>query len=272
MASRSVSRASSGRRSLHSASSHLRRPKPPPTIIDSLQQWKISATQCSNPFQFRELLNQLKGFFRFRQLLFVWGYSSRHIIRFVFNYGFPEELLRWYLTKGMLWKTPLFRKWVLTNRVQISADVYRRPGTKIDPQLLQQARKFHLTSLLAGGIKNRHRWIFCVMAMDSDESCRAYLRRFESVVPILAKALQRACPRPLLTTRETAILEHRTMGKIAKEIAEAEGISEGTVREHLQRIKNKLFTNDLVNAVVIAIRSGMLVHTREEKERLQHST
>ena len=48
------------------------------------------------------------------------------------------------------------------------------------------------------------------------------------------------------------------MGELLKQIAAAQGISERTVRMHLQRIKKKLYTDDLVNAVVIAVRSGML--------------
>ena len=49
------------------------------------------------------------------------------------------------------------------------------------------------------------------------------------------------------------------MGQITKQIAAAESISERTVREHLQQIKKKLYTDDLVNAVVIAMKSGMLL-------------
>ena len=49
------------------------------------------------------------------------------------------------------------------------------------------------------------------------------------------------------------------MGEISKQIASAERISERTVREHLQQIKRKLYTDDLVNAVVIAVKSGMLL-------------
>lgn len=267
MVSKSVLPVSGGQTGLDSASRiRLRRHKPPSANPESLDRWKSSAIRCGTPAQFRKLLSTLKIFLPFRHLVCLWGYHSRHSIRFVFNHGFPEELLRWYLAKGMVWKGPMFRKWLRTNRPQVSGDVYRQPGKHIDAELLQQARKFNVSSLLAGGIKSRRLWIFCVMSMNSDERCRAYLKRFELVVPILAKALQRACPRPLLTRREIAILEHRTMGKIAKEIAQVEGISEGTVREHLQRIKSKLFTNDLVNAVAIAIRSGMLVHTRREME------
>jgi len=63
----------------------------------------------------------------------------------------------------------------------------------------------------------------------------------------------------LLTKRETAVLERRAKGEIIKQIAAAEGISERTVRAHLQHIKTKLYTDDLVNAVVIAVKSGMLL-------------
>jgi DNA-binding NarL/FixJ family response regulator len=70
--------------------------------------------------------------------------------------------------------------------------------------------------------------------------------------------LRQSCPRPLLTAREQAILDHRAMGDLIKQIASAQGISERTVRMHLQRIKKKLYTDDLVNAVVIAVSSGML--------------
>lgn len=77
-------------------------------------------------------------------------------------------------------------------------------------------------------------------------------------MPALVGASQRAYPRTLLTKRETSILERRAHGQIAKQIAANESISERTVRAHLTRIKKKLYTNDLVNAVVIALRSGMV--------------
>ena len=81
---------------------------------------------------------------------------------------------------------------------------------------------------------------------------------------MLVRASQRAYPRTLLTKRETAILQRRAMGELSKQIAGAEGISDRTVRMHLQRIKKKLYTDDLVNAVVIAVRSGMLDETWKE--------
>ena len=109
-----------------------------------------------------------------------------------------------------------------------------------------------------GGLASADYYVTLAAAMASTQDGRAHLKLYETIVPWLVQASQRAYPRTLLTKRETAILERRAMGEITKQIAGAEGISERTVREHLQQIKKKLYTDDLVNAVVIAIRSGML--------------
>ena len=152
----------------------------------------------------------------------------------------------------------MFREWLRTNRSQISDDVLRRLARQIDPELLEQARRFNLQGLLVEGVKTRDFWIVFSLCMGSEEKCRVYLPQFDVIVPIVAHALKRACPRPLLSKRETSILERRAMGEITKQIASREGISERMVREHLQHIKTKLYTDDLVNAVVIAVKSGML--------------
>lgn len=227
----------------------------------SLEQVKTSASFCRSPKSFRKLLNAAQGFVPFQCLVCVWGYPSRKTIRFIFNHSFPVQFVRWYLTKGVLWRGPLFMEWQRTNRPQLSVDVWHRFSKRMDPEILKHARRFNLKCLLAGGTKNSQFWIFFVMSMRSEKQCRHYKRRFELVVPVLAKALQQACPRPLLTERETKILELRTMGKIKKQIASMEGINVRTVRAHLQSIKKKLFTDDLLNAAVIALRSGMLAQT-----------
>jgi len=54
------------------------------------------------------------------------------------------------------------------------------------------------------------------------------------------------------------------MGEKINRIATGEGIAIRTVRMHLGRIKKKLYTDDLVNAVMIASKSGMLDLTWKE--------
>jgi DNA-binding CsgD family transcriptional regulator len=262
MESRSNSSVSSGKRRILSGSKVARSGLiPSSNRAASFQKWKATAPRCRTRRQFREFLDRLQAFLPFQNLVCVWGYQSRETIGFIFNHSFPRELLRWFLTKGLLWRGPMFREWRRTNTPQVSTDVMRRLPKQFDPELLEQANRFHLTGVLAGGVQTKDVWVYVAMCMGSEQKCRAHLQQFELVVPVLAQALQRACPRPLLTKRETAILQRRTMGEITKQIAAAEGISGRTVREHLQSIKRKLYTDDLVNAVVIAMRSGMLLHT-----------
>lgn len=84
------------------------------------------------------------------------------------------------------------------------------------------------------------------------------VKPFSLLLPYVCKALKQSCPRPLLTQREITVLERRVMGEAIKHIAAEEGIAERTVTMHLQRVKKKLYTDDLVNAIVIAVRAGMI--------------
>lgn len=224
----------------------------------SLDELKSSATRCRTPRQFRELLTSLKTLLPYRNLVCGWGYPASATIGFIFNHSFPIDLLRWFLAKGLLWKSPVFKEWLRTNKSQVWLDVARRLRDQFDPELLVRLERLNLQYSLTGGLLTQDLWVYFMINMESEEGCRAHVKRFEAIVPVLAQALTRACPRPLLTERERAILERRAMGEIIKQIASVQGISERTVRMHLQRIKKKLYTDDLVNAVVIAVRSGML--------------
>lgn len=62
-----------------------------------------------------------------------------------------------------------------------------------------------------------------------------------------------------LTQREQEVLEVMATGRSAREIADTLGISEETVKSHLSRIYGKLKADDRVQAVVTAMRHG-LVH------------
>ncbi len=224
----------------------------------SLRELKTLASRCGTPKQFRDLLSSLKNLLPYRNLICGWGYPSSATIGFIFNHSYPTELVRWFFANGMLWRSPVFKEWLRTNKTQVWLDVAKRLRKDFDPELLLRLQQQKLEYAFSGGILNEDLWVHFSINMESEESCRAHLRRFETIVPVLAEALMRACPRPLLTDRERAILERRAMGELIKQIASAQGISERTVRMHLQRIKKKLYTDDLVNAVVIAVRSGML--------------
>jgi DNA-binding CsgD family transcriptional regulator len=225
----------------------------------SLQELQAEALRCRTPKQFRGLLTHLQAFIPYKRLAASWGYPSRTTIRFVFNHSFPREFLRWYLSTGALWKSPSFQEWLRTNRVLMWSDVAKRLKSQFDPEVVKRVREAGLQYSVSGGFASHDYYVWFNAAMPSAQSGRAHLKQFELIVPWLVRASQHAYPRALLTRRETAILERRAMGEIGKQIAAAEGISLRTVRAHLERIKKKLYTNDLVNAVVIAVKSGMVL-------------
>ena len=226
----------------------------------SLQALKAEARRCHTPKQFRELLERLRAFIPYEKFAGTWGYPSRMTIRYIFNEGFPTDLIRWHLTTGALWTSPAFQEWLRLKRAFLWCDTAKRLKAQFDPELLTRMTQAGLQYSLCGGFASPDRFVMFAVAMPSARSGSAHLKQFELIVPWLVQASQRAYPRSLLTKRETAILQRRAKGEISKQIAAAEGISERTVREHLQQIKRKLYTDDLVNAVVIAVKSGMLLH------------
>ena len=225
----------------------------------ALAELKTEARRCQTPKQFRELLKHLRAFIPYSKFAGSWGYPSRTTVRFIFNQGFSRDLIRWRLTTGALWTSPLFQEWLRTKRTILWCDAVKRLKAQFDPELLRRMKQAGAQYALCGGFASPDYYVLFAAAMPSAASGRAHLKQFESIVPLLVQASQRAYPRGLLTKRETAVLERRAMGEITKQIGLAEGISERTVREHFQHIKKKLYTDDLLNAVVIAVKSGMLL-------------
>jgi len=225
----------------------------------SLEELKTEARRCQTPKQFRELLKHLQAFIPYSRFASIWGHPSHTTIRYIFNQGFPTDLIRWRLTTGALWASPAFQEWLRLKRAFLWCDAAKRLKAQFDPELLMRMTQAGLQFSLCGGFASPDRFVLFAAAMPSARSGRAHLKLFELIAPWLVEASQRAYPRTLLTKREAAILRRRAMGEIAKQIATAEGISERTVREHMQHIKKKLYTNDLVNAIVIGVKSGILL-------------
>ena len=61
-----------------------------------------------------------------------------------------------------------------------------------------------------------------------------------------------------LSQREQQVLEELAKGKPTREIAETLGLGEETVKSHLSRLYQKLRAKDRVEAVVIAMRHGLV--------------
>ena len=66
-----------------------------------------------------------------------------------------------------------------------------------------------------------------------------------------------------LTPRETEILNYMAQGYLNKQIAEILNVSEQTIKNHITSILRKLNANARTQAVVIAIKKGLVSITRE---------
>ena len=66
-----------------------------------------------------------------------------------------------------------------------------------------------------------------------------------------------------LTAKETEILDYMAEGYLNKQIADVLGVTEQTVKNHVTSILRKLNVNARTQAVVLAIRKGLITVTRE---------
>ena len=92
--------------------------------------------------------------------------------------------------------------------------------------------------------------------VDKDVSFEDILDRILSVAPASAMRLKRM--RAKLSLRELHVLNQVADGLSNKQIARRLGISEKTVRNHLSRVFNKLGATNRTEAVVHAMRAGLV--------------
>ena len=92
--------------------------------------------------------------------------------------------------------------------------------------------------------------------VDKDVSFEDILDRILSIAPASATGLKRV--RAKLSQRELHVLKQVADGLSNKQIARRLGISEKTVRNHLSRVFNKLGATNRTEAVMHAMRAGMV--------------
>jgi two-component system NarL family response regulator len=91
------------------------------------------------------------------------------------------------------------------------------------------------------------------------EAIRAVYAGRRCVPPeVAARLVERATAGPALSVREVEVLRLVAAGKTNKEIAAALFISEGTVKTHLNSVHEKLGVRDRTEAVMVALRRGIL--------------
>ncbi|HEY9226115.1 MAG TPA: response regulator transcription factor, partial [Gemmatimonadaceae bacterium] len=96
------------------------------------------------------------------------------------------------------------------------------------------------------------------MRMEVAEAVRAVYRGARVVPTTVANKLVEYAPRVDLTERELEVLELLARGLSNKEIADAIGRSEATVKVHVLHILSKLGVGDRTGAVTVALKRGLI--------------
>ena len=229
--------------------------------LASLDAIDLLARKCRTPKQFQRLLLSVHSLIPYRSLLCAWGYPRAYRLCNLLSVGYPKPFLRWYFTTGMFRRDPCFAEWLRTREPFVWSDVARRFSKQIDPEFMSKVREYHLQYTLCGGTieaMDHEMGCYIALVMDSEAECRRHLKYFSDLVPSLTHAFERSYPRGRLTKRESIVLEQRAKGHQVKAIAALLGITPRTVKMHIQAIKKKLYTDDLVNAVVIALKLGLI--------------
>ncbi len=87
---------------------------------------------------------------------------------------------------------------------------------------------------------------------------RSVYRGMRGIPPVVAAKLAEYTPRLELTPRELEVLQMVARGLSNREIGEALGRAESTMKVHVRSILQKLGTNDRTEAVTTAVRRGIL--------------
>ncbi|MCK4402327.1 MAG: type II toxin-antitoxin system HicB family antitoxin [Dehalococcoidia bacterium] len=120
----------------------------------------------------------------------------------------------------------------------------------------------YITSLLAAGVQREailSRVQFVSRPQTAEQILQQFLlQQFQERFRELARERETAPFISSLTTRESGILNYMALGYHNKQIAEVLGVSEQTIKQHINSIVRKLNVNARTQAVVAAIKEGSM--------------
>lgn len=90
------------------------------------------------------------------------------------------------------------------------------------------------------------------------KAIRAVHSGLKYIPPLVSKTLEARPPGPQLSARELQVLKLIVKGLSNKEIAEALGITEGTVKWHVNIILSHLNVSDRTQAAIVAVQRGIV--------------
>lgn len=187
----------------------------------------------------------------------------------VINVSYPEEWLYLYWKNRYAEVDPVLRAMLQSNRAQLWRDVYSQDATSAEEKnFMRAAAGIGLDSGITTGSLDSSCGFATFFAFAGGLSAehRRYLQFVEYLGQHLHLALVRSTPTTAAATqncvadlspREVTVLNWMKTGKTNWEIAQIVGLSERTVRFHVESIFAKLDVTSRVQAVATAVQHGL---------------
>lgn len=186
----------------------------------------------------------------------------------VLNASYPEEWLRLYWQKGYFDVDPVFQTALQQAGTQHWAKTYHTSASEKQREFIEAAKAFGLGDGITTGSIDSACGIatFCSFAASEPVDAERYLQLIEYFGYHIHLALLRTSPPRSqsldqcvreLTLREMTILNWMKNGKTNGEIGQILGVTERTVRFHVESIFSKLDVTSRSQAVATAIEHGL---------------
>ncbi|MEQ1593227.1 MAG: XrtB/PEP-CTERM-associated transcriptional regulator EpsA [Thiobacillaceae bacterium] len=186
-------------------------------------------------------------------------------IRHMLSSGFPVDYVRGLARPDGGVTSPVMAKWCREHKPQL----FEPEDTKLEttPAWLAQFYRFRLHNIAAHGLRDQHGNAASYFSFSRIPGTLTphHAHLLELLVPPMHGALIRvlankqavqpkaATVRPVISVREQEVLHWLREGKTNWEIAQILGLSEKTVKNHVQHIMVKLRVNNRTQAVAKAI-------------------
>jgi DNA-binding CsgD family transcriptional regulator len=184
----------------------------------------------------------------------------------VLNIGYSNEWLYNYGKKGYASVDPVLQSLLSSFKTQVWKQTYRNVRSPKQLEFIEEARSVGLTNGVTTGMLARDRGFatFFSFAGGDAADTQRYIGLLEYLLPSIHGVLIANIQTPLsnrvkgLSHREMAVLLWMKEGKTNWEIAKIVGITERTVRFHIEGIFMKLDVSSRTQAVALAMEHGLI--------------
>ena len=228
--------------------------------------------QAETPEDVKQVLARAKSFLPFDHLIGglvrLGPHGTFEGFSDVLNVDFPEEWLYLYWKNRYAEVDPVLRALMKSNQTQMWSQVYANVTSEREKEFVEAATSFGLTDGVTTGSLDPVCGVatyFAFAGGDTAEHPR-FVKFVDYIGQHLHWALLRAASKTFPTTdtcvttlspREVTILNWIKSGKTNWEISQIIGITERTIRFHVESIFGKLDVSSRTQAVAVAVQHGL---------------